>query len=224
MGVSGGFAAAAEGFAFGFSLILAIGAQNAYVLRQGLLNRHVFWVCLICAASDAALIAAGVLGVGTLAASSPVAVRIAAGAGAVFLFGYGGMRLRSAARPRAMTTETGEGGEGGGKGGGKGGSETLKAAALTTLALTWLNPHVYLDTVLLLGGISARFAGWGRMFFGLGAIASSFIFFFSLGYGARRLAPIFARPSAWRILDATVALIMFAIAARLTLAALEGGV
>ena len=218
--MSGGFAAAAEGFAFGFSLILAIGAQNAYVLRQGLLNRHVFWVCLICAASDAALIAAGVLGVGTLAASSPVAVRIAAGAGAVFLFGYGGMRLRSAARPRAMTTETGEGGEGGGKGG----SETLKAAALTTLALTWLNPHVYLDTVLLLGGISARFAGWGRIFFGLGAIASSFIFFFSLGYGARRLAPIFARPSAWRILDATVAVVMFAIAARLTLAALEGGV
>ena len=215
MGVSGGFAAAAEGFAFGFSLILAIGAQNAYVLRQGLLNRHVFWVCLICAVSDAALIAAGVLGVGTLAASSPVAVRIAAGAGAVFLFGYGGMRLRSAARPRAMTTETGEGGEGG---------ETLKAAALTTLALTWLNPHVYLDTVLLLGGISARFAGWGRIFFGLGAIASSFIFFFSLGYGARRLAPIFARPSAWRILDATVAVVMFAIAARLTLATLEGGV
>ena len=213
--MSGGFAAAAEGFAFGFSLILAIGAQNAYVLRQGLLNRHVFWVCLICAASDAALIAAGVLGVGTLAASSPVAVRIAAGAGAVFLFGYGGMRLRSAARPRAMTTETGEGGEGG---------ETLKAAALTTLALTWLNPHVYLDTVLLLGGISARFAGWGRIFFGLGAIASSFIFFFSLGYGARRLAPIFARPSAWRILDATVAVVMFAIAARLTLATLEGGV
>ena len=212
MGVSESFAAGAEGFAFGFSLILAIGAQNAYVLRQGLLNRHVFWVCLICAASDAALIAAGVLGVGTLAASSPVAVRIAAGAGAVFLFGYGGLRLRSAARPRAMTAETG------------GTAESLKTAAMTTLALTWLNPHVYLDTVLLLGGISARFAGWGRGFFGLGAVAASFVFFFSLGYGARRLAPVFARPSAWRILDATVAVVMFAIGARLVVVALEGGV
>ena len=155
-----------------------------------------------------------------------------AGCGADCGGGGGGVfvRLRRNAlalrRPPASNDDGNGGGwrEGGGKGGGKGGSETLKAAALTTLALTWLNPHVYLDTVLLLGGISARFAGWGRIFFGLGAIASSFIFFFSLGYGARRLAPIFARPSAWRILDATVAVVMFAIAARLTLAALEGGV
>lgn len=195
-------AAAIEGFAFGFSLILAIGAQNAYVLRQGLLNRHVFVVCVICAVSDAALIAAGVFGVGTITASSPVAVQIAAGAGAIFLFAYGGMRLRAAMRPRTMTA-------------GEGGDEGLKSAALTTLALTWLNPHVYLDTVLLLGGISARFAGWGRGFFGMGAVAASFVFFFSLGYGARKLAPLFARPRAWQILDAFVAVVMFVIGARL---------
>ena len=205
--------AAVEGFAFGFSLILAIGAQNAYVLRQGLANRHVFWVCMICAVSDAALIAAGALGVGALAASSPAVVRIVAGAGAVFLFAYGGLRLRSAMSPQ-KTAATGEEG---------GGAESLKSVALATLALTWLNPHVYLDTVLLLGGISARFAGWGRIFFGMGAAAASFVFFFSLGYGARKLAPIFARPGAWRIMDAGVAVVMFVIGARLAVFAAEGG-
>ena len=205
--------AAVEGFAFGFSLILAIGAQNVFVLRQGLANRHVFWVCMICAVSDAALIAAGALGVGALAASSPVVVRIVAGAGAVFLFAYGGLRLRSATRPQKMTAAAEEGG----------GAESLKSVALATLALTWLNPHVYLDTVLLLGGISARFAGWGRVFFGMGAVAASFVFFFSLGYGARKLAPIFARPRAWRILDAGVAVVMFVIGARLAVFAGEGG-
>ena len=205
--------AAVEGFAFGFSLILAIGAQNAYVLRQGLANRHVFWVCMICAVSDAALIAAGALGVGALAASSPAVVRIVAGAGAVFLFAYGGLRLRSAMRPQ-KTAAAGEEG---------GGAESLKSVALATLALTWLNPHVYLDTVLLLGGISARFAGWGRIFFGMGAVAASFVFFFSLGYGARKLAPIFARPGAWRIMDAGVAVVMFVIGARLAVFAAEGG-
>ena len=205
--------AAVEGFAFGFSLILAIGAQNAFVLRQGLVNRHVFWVCMICAVSDAALIAAGALGVGALAASSPVVVRIVAGAGAVFLFAYGGLRLWSATRPQKMTAAAAEGG----------GAESLKSVALTALALTWLNPHVYLDTVLLLGGISARFAGWGRVFFGMGAVAASFVFFFSLGYGARKLAPVFARPRAWRILDAGVAVVMFVIGARLAVFAGEGG-
>ena len=203
--------AAVEGFAFGFSLILAIGAQNAFVLRQGLVNRHVFWVCMICAVSDAALIAAGTLGVGALAASSPAVVRIVAAAGAAFLFAYGGLRLRSAARPQKMTAAAG------------GGAESLKSAALAALALTWLNPHVYLDTVILLGGISARFAGWGRGFFGMGAVAASFVFFFSLGYGARKLAPVFARPRAWRILDVAAAVVMFVIGARLAAFAGESG-
>ena len=202
--------AAVEGFAFGFSLILAIGAQNAFVLRQGLVNRHVFWVCMICAVSDAALIAAGTLGVGALAASSPAVVRIVAAAGAAFLFAYGGLRLRSAARPQKMTAAGG-------------GAESLKSAALAALALTWLNPHVYLDTVILLGGISARFAGWGRGFFGMGAVAASFVFFFSLGYGARKLAPVFARPRAWRILDVAAAVVMFVIGARLAAFAGESG-
>ena len=204
--------AGAEGFFFGFSLILAIGAQNAYVLRQGLLNRHVFWVCMICAVSDALLIAAGVLGVGTFVSSSPDAVRIVAAGGAVFLLVYGCLRLKSAARPRAMTAANDSVGE------------SLKAAALYTLALTWLNPHVYLDTVLLLGGVSARFAGWSRAFFGFGAVIASFVFFFSLGYGARKLAPVFARPGAWRALDLLVAGVMFAIAARLAAAAVRGGI
>ena len=204
--------AAAEGFAFGFSLILAIGAQNAFVLRQGLVNRHVFWVCAICAVSDAVLIAVGALGVGALAASSPVVVRVVAAAGAAFLFAYGGLRLRSAMRPQKTATTAGVGG-----------AESLKSVALAALALTWLNPHVYLDTVLLLGGISARFAGWGRGFFGMGAVAASFVFFFSLGYGARKLAPVFARPRAWRILDAGVAAVMFVIGARLAVFAGENG-
>ena len=205
-------AAGAEGFFFGFSLILAIGAQNAYVLRQGLLNRHVFWVCAICAVSDAALIAAGVLGVGSFVASSPESTRFVAAGGALFLLVYGCGRLRSAARPRGMTAA------------GDGRGETLKAAALYTLALTWLNPHVYLDTVLLLGGVSARFAGWGRAFFGAGAVLASFVFFFSLGYGARKLAPVFARPGAWRALDLLVAAVMCAIAARLAVAAARGNI
>lgn len=204
--------AGGEGFAFGFSLILAIGAQNAYVLRQGLLNRRVFLVCSVCALSDAALIAAGVLGVGGLVASSPAAVRVVAWGGAAFLFVYGALRLRAAMRTRKLEADSGGGEKG----------EGFREVLLATLALTWLNPHVYLDTVLLLGGISARFAGWGRFFFGLGAVLSSFVFFFSLGYGARKLAPVFARPAAWRILDALVAAVMFAIGFRLIEVGISG--
>ena len=205
-------AAAGEGFAFGFSLILAIGAQNAFVLRQGLLNRRVFLVCSVCAFSDAALIAAGVLGVGGLVASSPLAVRTAAWGGAAFLFVYGALRLRAAMRQRKLEADPADG---------KG--ESRREILLAALALTWLNPHVYLDTVLLLGGISARFAGWGRAFFGVGAVASSFVFFFSLGCGARKLAPVFARPGAWRVLDALVAAVMFAIGFRLIEVGIGGG-
>ena len=214
----------AEGFALGFSLILAIGAQNAHVLRCGLLNRRVFLVCMTCALSDAALIAAGVSGVGALAGASPVFFRAAAWGGAAFLFVYGGLRLRAAVRPGAMTVGDESGGDGSGAGGagGVGGSGSVRGILLTTLALTWLNPHVYLDTMLLVGSASARFGGWERAAFGLGAMVASFVFFFSLGYGARKLAPVFARPAAWRVLDLVVAAVMFAIAARLAVAGAEG--
>ena len=206
----------AEGFALGFSLILAIGAQNAHVLRCGLLNRRVFLVCMTCALSDAALIAAGVSGVGALAGASPVFFRAAAWGGAAFLFVYGGLRLRAAVRPGAMTVGDESGADG------AGGSGSGRGILLTTLALTWLNPHVYLDTMLLVGSASARFGGWERAAFGLGAMVASFVFFFSLGYGARKLAPVFARPAAWRVLDLVVAAVMFAIAARLAIAGAEG--
>lgn len=195
--------AATAGFALGLSLILAIGAQNAFVLRQGLKGAHVFAVCLTCAVSDATLIAAGVAGFGALAEAVPwleLAMRIF---GAGFLIWYGYVNLRAAWRGgAAMKTE--------------GGAEpSLRAALLTCLALTWLNPHVYLDTVVLLGSISAQYED--RLAFALGAMTASFVFFFALGYGARGLRPLFSSPAAWRVLDLVVGLTMWAIALKLLL-------
>ncbi|MFD1341323.1 LysE/ArgO family amino acid transporter [Litorisediminicola beolgyonensis] len=191
---------ALAGFSLGLSLILAIGAQNAFVLRQGLRRAHVFWVVLTCALSDAVLIAAGVAGFGALAEAVPgleTAMRLF---GAAFLLWYAGRALRSAwTGGEALTA-----GEGAG---------SLRVALLTCLALTWLNPHVYLDTVVLLGAISAQYSD--RLAFALGAMTASFVFFFSLGYGARLLAPLFARPLAWRVLDLVIALTMAAIAVSL---------
>ncbi|MDD9731925.1 LysE/ArgO family amino acid transporter [Mameliella sp. AT18] len=192
--------AAIAGFALGFSLILAIGAQNAFVLRQGLRRMHVLPVVLVCAISDAALIAAGVTGFGALAEAVPGlewAMRIF---GAAFLGWYGAKTLYAAWKG-GEALAAGEG------------AQSLRAAVLTCLALTWLNPHVYLDTVVLLGAVSAQYDA--RLAFALGAMTASFVFFFSLGYGARALAPIFARPRAWRVLDLVVGLTMWAIAAKL---------
>ncbi len=189
------------GFALGFSLILAIGAQNAFVLRQGLRGQHVFWTCLTCAASDAVLIAAGVAGVGNLAAVAPWFEPTMRFGGAAFLLCYGALALRNAWRGGAVLRAAG--GDGG----------TLSATLLTVLAFTWLNPHVYLDTVVLIGSISAQYAD--RLVFGLGAVCASFTFFFGLGYGARLLAPVFARPRAWQVLDILIGLTMWAIAAKL---------
>lgn len=191
------------GFALGFSLILAIGAQNAFVLRQGLKHEHVFAVCLTCAVSDAALIVAGVSGFGALAEAVPwleLAMRLF---GAAFLIWYGARNFWAALRG-------GQGMETGGEATG-----SLKSALLTCLALTWLNPHVYLDTVVLLGSISAQYED--RFSFGLGAASASFLFFFSLGYGARLLKPWFTSPRAWQVLDVVVGLTMWAIAAKLLL-------
>ncbi|WP_102108805.1 LysE/ArgO family amino acid transporter [Oceaniglobus roseus] len=192
----------AAGFGLGLSLILAIGAQNAFVLRQGLRRAHVFAVCLTCALSDAVLIAAGVAGFGALVKAAPWIEPVMRWGGAAFLLVYGALAFRAAWRGGgALEAEARSGG-------------TLAAVLATCLALTWLNPHVYLDTVVLLGAVSAQ---WEGLRFGLGAVTASFVFFFALGYGARLLAPLFARPLAWRVLDGVVGCVMWAIAASLVL-------
>lgn len=185
----------------GLSLIMAIGAQNAFVLRQGVREQHVFAVCLTCALSDALLIAAGVSGFGALAEKLPWLEPLMRWGGAAFLLAYGARAFWSAWRGGAHleAAETGR--------------SSLKGTLATCLLLTWANPHVYLDTVVLLGSVAAQYDQ--QVFFAIGAMTASFVFFFSLGYGARRLAPVFARPVAWRVLDVIVGCIMWAIAARL---------
>lgn len=197
--------AALVGFYLGFSLILAIGAQNAFVLRQGLRRAHVGPVVMTCALSDAALIALGVSSFAVISDLMPWVGPLFRYGGAAFLIFYG-------ARSFLHSWQGGETLLAAGAGGG-----TLKSAVLTCLALTWLNPHVYLDTVILIGTIATQY-GDDRMWFGAGAVAASFVFFFSLGYGARALAPVFARPRAWQVLDIIIGLVMWAIAAKLLLA------
>ncbi len=187
----------------GLSLIVAIGSQNAFLLRQGLRNEHVFAVSLTCALSDAILIALGVAGFGTIIGMAPWLDPVMRYGGAAFLIFYGAANMRSALRS-SETLASGNSVE----------KQSLKAAVLTCFALTWLNPHVYLDTVMLLGSISTQFSGFEFMF-AAGAILASFLFFFSLGYGAKWLRPLFAKPSAWRILEAIIAFVMWGIAARL---------
>lgn len=193
------FAAGIDGFLLGGSLIVAIGAQNAFVLRQGLKRQFVFVVCLICALFDALLIAAGMVGLGTLVRRSPTLILAVTAGGALFLCIYGARAFLRAARPQAMRA-------------GQERVTSLAGAVAASLAFTFLNPHVYLDTVLLLGGLSGRYAGALRLAYGSGAVLASFIWFFGLGYGARLLAPLFARPGAWRVLDITVGIVMWAIA------------
>ena len=193
-----------SGLTLGLGLIVAIGAQNAFVLRQGLKREHVFWVCLVCALSDAVLIAAGVAGFGFVVQQLPWLIEAMRYGGAAFLIAYG-IRSVMAAFRSTETLEAAASSAG-----------SLRKAILTVLAFTWLNPHVYLDTVVLLGSISTQF-GDARPLFAAGAMLGSFAFFFSLGYGARLLRPLFANVTAWRLLDGATALVMFAIAARLLL-------
>ncbi|WP_420113648.1 LysE/ArgO family amino acid transporter [Pseudactinotalea sp.] len=193
-----------SGLAAGLSLIVAIGAQNAFVLRQGLARRHVPLVIAVCAASDAVLIAAGVAGLGALVTHAPVALEIVRWGGAAFLIGYG---IRAAVR--AWRGESLQGA-------GESATRTWGPVLATTLALTWLNPHVYLDTVVLLGSMAAAH-GDDRWLFGAGAMAGSVLWFSALGLGARLLEPVFRRRSAWRVLDGVIALIMVALAAQLLL-------
>lgn len=186
------------GYLLSLSLIVAIGAQNAFVLRQGLRREHVFWVCLTCGTSDAILIAGGVAGFGALAAKVPWFETAMRYGGAAFLLWYGWRSARSAwIGGQALQAEGAA-------------PQTLLPTLLTLLAITWLNPHVYLDTVVLIGSISAQYDN--RLLFGTGAVLASLSFFFALGYGARLLAPLFARSASWRILDAIIALTMWAIA------------
>lgn len=190
------------GFTMGLSLIVAIGAQNAFVLRQGVRNEHVFAICLACALSDALLIVVGITGFRQIAAVLPWLDALMRYGGALFLMWYGARSLLSALNASGALAV------------GEGGASSLRKVLLTALALTWLNPHVYLDTVVLLGTISTRFPGMEASF-AAGAVTASFLFFFSLGYGATKLRPIFANPAAWRVLEGLVAVTMWLIAFKL---------
>ncbi|MDH6120836.1 L-lysine exporter family protein LysE/ArgO [Kitasatospora sp. GAS204A] len=191
--------AAAAGLGTGLSLIVAIGAQNAFVLRQGIRRRHVPVIVAICAGSDAVLIALGVAGIGSVVHAWPAAITALAWIGGAFLVGYGLLAARRALRSARLdpTADT---------------APSLRAAVLTCLALTWLNPHVYLDTVLLLGSIAGSY-GSQRWAFGAGAAVASLCWFGALGFGARLLERFFARPASWRILDALIAAMMTTLGA-----------
>ena len=191
------------GFVTGLSLIVAIGAQNAFVLRQGIRNEHVLPVVILCAVSDLVLIVAGVAGVGALVTAHPQLMTIARYGGAAFLLAYGLLAARRALQPAVMTP-------------GDAGSARLPAVLLTCLTLTFLNPHVYLDTVVLLGTLASQ-QGDGRWRFGAGAALASLVWFFGLGFGARQLAGLFAKPVTWRILDGVIALTMIALSVSLAL-------
>jgi L-lysine exporter family protein LysE/ArgO len=191
---------ALAGFAASAVLIVAIGAQNAFVLRQGLRREHVLPVVLVCALSDLLLILAGIGGLGALVTAQPTAVSIIRWVGAAFLLSYAVLAARRALKPTALNPADRA-------------PATLRATLLTCLALTYLNPHVYLDTVLLLGSVAQQHAH--RWLFGAGAAAASLVWFTALGGGAHRLAPLLARPVAWRILDALIAVVMLAVAVTL---------
>lgn len=194
------------GFALGLSLIVAIGAQNAFVLRQGLADRHVWAICLCCALSDMILITAGVVGIGVFAQTHPGWITALRYAGALFLAAYALSSLRRALQGSGGLTPDAEG------------TPSLARTVAIALALTWLNPHVYLDTLVLLGTVAATY-GDQRLLFGAGAICASFVFFFALGFGARRLRGLFARPLTWRIIDSGIAALMTVLAVRLAFGA-----
>ncbi len=193
------------GFGIGLSLIVAIGAQNAFVLRQGLRRHHIGTVIALCAASDAALITIGVMGGGAIFAAAPWLVTVARWGGAAFLLAYAAFAAVRALRPRTLVADPT-------------GPLSRTAIILTTLMLTWLNPHAYLDALVLLGSIASTH-GESRWAFGLGAILGSALWFVVLGYGARYLEPVFRRPIAWRVLDGIIAAVMLSLAVSLVTAA-----
>ena len=208
MSTLGAAQVAAMGFALGATLIIAIGAQNAFVLRQGLRREHVGSVVLFCATADALLMALGVLGLGELLDRAPALASVMTIAGALFLLVYGLLALRRACRPSALAAAPAQ-------------ALSRRAALAQAAAFTLLNPHVYLDTVVLVGAVGNAQPAPLRIAFLLGAAAASATWFTALGYGARALAPWFARPSAWRWLDGGVGLTMLVLAAWLALGALS---
>ena len=189
-----------KGLGFGTSLIVAIGSQNAFVLRQGLRREHVLWVALISSLGDVLLISLGTLGLGTVFSSNPVLIRFATWGGALFLLWYGFRSFRSAFKVQTLEPE------------GEHRPSNLKAVMLATLAFSLLNPHVYLDTVVLMGSVAAKESLEGRALFALGASIASILWFFGLAYGSTRLTPLFRTPRAWQILDALVGVMMWMIA------------
>lgn len=197
------------GMGTGGGLIIAIGAQNAFVLSQGVRKNHVILIPLICAVCDAVLVTIGVAGVGTYIASSNVLSQVAGIGGALFLFCYGISSFRSAVKGQQLDAD-------------QRGETSLKAAVLTTLAVTLLNPHVYIDTILLLGSIASQFQDPGHLVFGAGAATASFVWFFGLSLGSRLLAPLFKKELSWRILDTLVGIIMWAVAVSVLKGSLGG--
>lgn len=193
-----------NGLLTGGSLIIAIGSQNAYVLKQGLLKSHVFVICLICSIADALLILIGISGIGKIISSYPQLLTYIALLGAIFLFIYGSFSFRDAiGSTENLNLNNNKQNKN---------KVSLKKAIAMVLALTFLNPHVYLDTVLLIGSIAAPYADEVKYFFTLGAISASFLWFFSLGYGARLLTPLFSKAITWKVLNIMIGVVMWAIA------------
>jgi L-lysine exporter family protein LysE/ArgO len=201
--------AVVSGLALGLGLIVAIGAQNAFVLRQGLRLEHVAAVVGVCALSDLALIVAGVLGAGAAVSRVPWLIPVVCFAGAAFLLCYGALAARRALRPGTLLSDVA-------------GARTGLAVTIgTCLALTWLNPHVYLDTVVLLGSMASTYGEY-QWQFAAGAGLGSMLWFTGLGYGARLLRPVFARPAAWQVLDGGIAVVMSALAVSLAVRGISG--
>ncbi|MFC3530565.1 LysE/ArgO family amino acid transporter [Vogesella facilis] len=194
-----------KGMGLGASLIMAIGSQNAHVLRMGLLRQHVGATVLVCIVCDALLISAGVAGMGALIEQSPLLLELARWGGAAFLFWYGLRAWRAVLSNDSLAVAAGNV------------AIPLQQALATVLALTLLNPHVYLDTVVLLGSIGGQQPADSRLWFALGASCASLLWFLALGYGARLLAPLFARPLSWRVLDGVVGAVMWSLAGALLL-------
>lgn len=194
-----------KGLGFGAGLIVAIGSQNAFVLRQGLKREHVFWVAVVSSLSDVLLILLGTLGLGTVLSSSPLLIQLATWGGALFLFWYGYRSFRSTLKPQTLELSK------------QRRPSNLRGVMLATLAFSLLNPHVYLDTVVLIGSVAAKESLEGRALFALGASIASILWFFGLAYGAGRLTPLFSNPRAWQILDALVGVTMWMIALSLLL-------
>lgn len=194
-------AAFIQGMAIGGSLIMAVGAQNAFVLKQGIKRSYPLHIALLCSLIDALMITAGVAGLGHLIEAFPTIKHVASFGGAAFLIWYGANALKASFVNKGMEINHAVG------------ADSLKKAVLTTLGISFLNPHLYLDTVVLLGSISTQFDDLQRPWFGAGAVLASFVWFFSLSFGARLLAPVFSRPAAWRYLDRFICLTMWSIAA-----------